>query len=67
MSAPKTFHPALSAQMKDLIGKISNVLFETNKGQMHEDMPLIFDELMPEVYFFLVKLSLINNLSNKYQ
>lgn len=35
--------------MEDLIGKIGNVLFETNKEHMLENIQMLFDKLISEV------------------
>lgn len=50
MSKPKSFHPALSAHVEELLGHIDNIVFKEKKNEKLEHFDRIMCELIPEVY-----------------
>ena len=49
MAKPKSFHPALSAHVEELLGHIDNIVFEQKKDIKLEHIDLLMCELIPEV------------------
>ncbi|KAK7166288.1 hypothetical protein R3I93_006151 [Phoxinus phoxinus] len=48
MAKPKSFHPALSAHVEELLGHIDNIVFTKKKDEKLEHFDLIMSELIPE-------------------
>jgi len=49
LSKPKSFHPALSAHVEELLGHIDNIVFKQKNEKKLEHIDLVMGELIPEV------------------
>ncbi|KAK7158703.1 hypothetical protein R3I94_005135 [Phoxinus phoxinus] len=55
MAKAKSFHPALSAHVEELLGHIDNIVFTKKKDEKLEHFELIMSELIPEVSLIILR------------